>query len=55
MRVAILDDYQAAALQMADWSPVEARAEITVFSDHLADSDAVVDAPRSVRHYLRDA
>jgi phosphoglycerate dehydrogenase-like enzyme len=42
MRVAILDDYQNVALSMADWSEVAARAEITVFTDHLADQDAVV-------------
>jgi phosphoglycerate dehydrogenase-like enzyme len=43
MRVAILDDYQNVALRMADWSEVADRAEITVFDDHLADEDAVVD------------
>ncbi|MGK2882991.1 MAG: hypothetical protein ACSLE6_20140 [Mycobacterium sp.] len=43
MKVAILDDYQNVALQMADWSCVSARAEITVFTDHLADTDAVVE------------
>src|ERR1700760_4475018 len=42
MRVAILDDYQNVALSMADWSDVAARAEITVFNEHLADQDAVV-------------
>jgi hypothetical protein len=43
MKVAILDDYQNAALSMADWSRVRERAEITVFTDHLVDADAVVD------------
>jgi phosphoglycerate dehydrogenase-like enzyme len=43
MRVAILDDYQNVALRMADWSEVADRAEITVFDDHLADEDAVVE------------
>src|SRR5260221_10040824 len=42
LKVAILDDYQNAALGLADWSSVASRAEITVFSDHLADPDAVV-------------
>ncbi|MGH3564234.1 MAG: D-2-hydroxyacid dehydrogenase family protein, partial [Mycobacterium sp.] len=42
MKVAILDDYQNVALTMADWSEVAARAEITVFTDHLADPDALV-------------
>ena len=36
MKVAVLDDYQNVALRMADWSPVAARAEITVFTDHVA-------------------
>ena len=43
MKVAILDDYQNVALEMADWSPVARLAEITVFNDHVADSDAVVE------------
>jgi phosphoglycerate dehydrogenase-like enzyme len=42
VRVAILDDYQNVALDMADWSRVADRAEITVFNDHLTDPDAVV-------------
>jgi phosphoglycerate dehydrogenase-like enzyme len=41
VKVAILDDYQNAALQMADWSPLAGRATITVFNDHLNDPDAV--------------
>ncbi len=43
MKVAILDDYQNVALSMADWSTVSAEADITVFHDHLADPDAVVE------------
>jgi phosphoglycerate dehydrogenase-like enzyme len=43
VRVAILDDYQNVALQMADWSRVADRAEITVFDDHLHDPEAVVE------------
>ena len=43
MKVAILDDYQNVALEMADWSSVAQRAEITVFTDHVGDPDAVVD------------
>lgn len=42
-RVAILDDYQSVALTMADWSPLDGRAAITVFSDHLAVPDEVVE------------
>jgi len=41
VKVAILDDYQNAALQMADWSPLAGRATITVFNDHLDDPDAL--------------
>jgi phosphoglycerate dehydrogenase-like enzyme len=41
VKVAILDDYQDVALQMADWSPLAGRATITVFNDHLDDPDAV--------------
>jgi phosphoglycerate dehydrogenase-like enzyme len=43
MRVAILDDYQNVALSMADWSGVTRRAQVTVFTDHLAESDDVVE------------
>jgi phosphoglycerate dehydrogenase-like enzyme len=42
-RIAVLDDYQNAALSLADWSVLDERATVTVFNDHLADSDAVVD------------
>ena len=42
MRVAVLDDYQNVALTMADWSPVTARADVTVFTDHVADADEFV-------------
>jgi phosphoglycerate dehydrogenase-like enzyme len=56
MRVAILDDYQNVALSMADWSAVAARADITVFADHLADQDAVVErlAPFDVVCVMRE-
>src|SRR6185312_1529187 len=42
MKVAILDDYQNVALQLADWSNVRRKAEITVFNDHVTDPSAVV-------------
>lgn len=41
VRVAVLDDFQNAALRMADWSPLAGRATVTVFNDHLSDPDAV--------------
>ena len=42
IQVAVLDDYQNVALSMTDWSPVTARAEVTVFDDHVADADELV-------------
>src|SRR5215813_11780985 len=42
IRIAILDDYQSVALDMADWSPLAGSAAITVFADHLSDFDDVV-------------
>jgi phosphoglycerate dehydrogenase-like enzyme len=42
IKVAVLDDYQGVALKLADWSAVAARAQIDVYTDHLADMDAVV-------------
>ena len=45
-RIAILDDFQNVALEVADWSAVAQRAEITVFDDHLADPDAVAERLR---------
>jgi phosphoglycerate dehydrogenase-like enzyme len=40
---AVLDDYQNVALESADWSVLRDRAEISVFQDHLADPDAVIE------------
>jgi len=40
-KVAILDDYACAALDVADWSPVQAKAEVTVFDRHLSEDEAV--------------
>src|ERR1700737_4439004 len=39
-RVAILDDYAGVALDLADWSPVRTRAEVTVFDRHLSEAQA---------------
>ena len=41
-RIAILDDYQNVALQMADWSAVTDRTDVTVFNDHVADPDQLI-------------
>ena len=45
-KLAVLDDYQGVALEMADWSPLDSDVEITVFSDHLADEGAVAERLR---------
>src|ERR1700675_199924 len=42
-KIAVLDDYQNAALESADWSVLSGRADITVFRDHLDDPDAVIE------------
>jgi phosphoglycerate dehydrogenase-like enzyme len=40
-RVAILDDYQGAALALADWRSLHPQAAIEAFADHLDDLDAI--------------
>src|ERR1700726_2381277 len=42
-KIAVLDDYQNAALECADWSVLRDRADIAVFQNHLADPDAVIE------------
>ncbi|MET0863979.1 MAG: D-2-hydroxyacid dehydrogenase family protein [Nakamurella sp.] len=42
VRIAILDDYQGVATDIADWSPLSGRAEIIAFTDHLTDHDDLV-------------
>jgi hypothetical protein len=42
MKIAILDDYQNVAFKMAYWTALAARAEITVFNDHLAHLEELV-------------
>ena len=46
-RIAIFDDYQNVALELADWSPIAKRASVTVFNDHLSDSNKIVDRLRA--------
>ena len=41
-RIAVLDDYQNVALSMANWAVLDGQATVTVFNDHLLDTDAVV-------------
>jgi phosphoglycerate dehydrogenase-like enzyme len=40
-RVAILDDYAGLALDLADWTQVQSRSEVTVFDRHLSEAEAV--------------
>ena len=44
MRVAVLDDYFNIALSVADWSPLDGRAEVRVFNEHLGDETDVIAA-----------
>ena len=41
IRVAILDDYQERALQLADWASLHPRAQITALGAHIADPEAL--------------
>ncbi len=43
MRLAILDDFQNVVLSVSDWSVIEDRVDITVFNDHLTDTDAIAE------------
>jgi phosphoglycerate dehydrogenase-like enzyme len=40
LKIAILDDYAKVALQSADWSVLQGKAEITVFDRHLSENEA---------------
>jgi phosphoglycerate dehydrogenase-like enzyme len=55
-KIAVLDDYQNVALESADWSALFDRADITVFQDHLADPDALIErlAPFDIICVMRE-
>jgi phosphoglycerate dehydrogenase-like enzyme len=42
-QIAVLDAYQGAALESANWSGLRDRADIFVFQDHIADSEALIE------------
>jgi phosphoglycerate dehydrogenase-like enzyme len=42
-RVAVLDDYQGVALEMANWSALPSDCQVQVFRDHLADLAALAE------------
>jgi len=44
LRCAVLDDYQDAAMAMADWSRLAGRVEVAVFHEHITREDALVEA-----------
>jgi phosphoglycerate dehydrogenase-like enzyme len=46
-RVAVLDDYQGVALEMADWSVLPSDCQVQVFRDHLTDLDALAERLRA--------
>jgi phosphoglycerate dehydrogenase-like enzyme len=43
VHVAVLDDYQGVALTAADWSRLDGRIEVTVFSEYIADRATLVE------------
>ncbi|MDA1127932.1 MAG: D-2-hydroxyacid dehydrogenase family protein [Chloroflexi bacterium] len=43
MKLAVLDDYQATAKDLADWSQLPAGTEVEFFQDHIADEDRLVE------------
>lgn len=43
MKIALLDDYQGVALDCADWSSLQTKAEVVVFRDTITDRDALVE------------
>src|SRR5258707_15572837 len=42
-KIAVLDDYQNAALESSDWSVLRDRVDIAVFQNHLADPEALIE------------
>ena len=41
LKIAVLDDYQHVALELADWKSLAGETQVTVFSDHLSDESAL--------------
>ena len=42
-KVAVLDDYQGVALDMADWTLLAPECEVQTFRDHLSDVEAIAE------------
>ncbi|MDP2620027.1 MAG: D-2-hydroxyacid dehydrogenase family protein [Hyphomicrobiales bacterium] len=47
MKIAVLDDFQNVSRQIADWSGLPANCALTVFNDHVADEDKLVERLQS--------
>ena len=43
MKLAVLDDYQATAKDLADWSQLPSGCEVEFFQDHITDEDRLVE------------
>ncbi|MCI0811992.1 MAG: D-2-hydroxyacid dehydrogenase family protein, partial [Chloroflexi bacterium] len=43
MKLAVLDDYQATAKDLGDWSQLPPGTEVEYFHDHIADEDQLVE------------
>src|SRR5665213_4317322 len=46
IQIAVLDDYQQVAFQFADWSAIQKRATVKLFSDHLTTEEELVERLR---------
>ena len=44
MKLAVLDDHQNVALEVADWTRIEPAVDISVFNTHLGDVDSIARA-----------
>ncbi|MEQ8355987.1 MAG: D-2-hydroxyacid dehydrogenase family protein [Kiloniellaceae bacterium] len=56
MKIALLDDYQGVALDCADWSALQGKADITVFRDTITDLETLVErlAPFEIIGIMRE-
>jgi phosphoglycerate dehydrogenase-like enzyme len=56
LQVGVLDDYQNAAREFGPWNELDDTADITIFTDHVADPDALVErlAPFDVVVAMRE-
>jgi len=43
IKIAVLDDYQDVAMEMADWTAVNYQAEVIVYNDHISEPGPLID------------